>query len=83
VGDECVTGGGGAAALAAQFIGGAGLIAGIMPSEASVDVDGVLGSAVNAPRLGKGLSMTGDFAGAGNLLGRPVDDTDAFELSLE
>jgi hypothetical protein len=83
VGDECVISGGGAAALAAQFIGGAGLIAGIMPSEASVDVDGVLGKVIIVARLGKGLSMSGIFAGGGNRIGRPVDDTDAFELSLE
>jgi hypothetical protein len=83
VGDEWLTGGGEAATLAAQFIGSTGLVAATMPSEASVDVDGVLGRPIIVARLGRGLSMTGDFAGGGNRLGRPVDDTDAFELSFE
>lgn len=81
-----VTGGGGAAALAAQFsngAGGSGLSAGNVLSEASVDVEGVLGKAIIVARFGKGLSMMGDFDGAGNRLGRPVEATDALELSFE
>jgi hypothetical protein len=80
------TGGAGAAALAAQFIGGAGgsgLSAAGKPSEASVDEDGVLGKLIIAARFGKGLSMTEDLDGAGNRLGRPVEATDVFELSFE
>lgn len=81
-----VTGGGGAAALAAQFrsgVGGSGLSAGNVLSEASVEVEGVLGKVIVAARFGKGLSMMGDLDGAGNRLGRPVETIEAFELSLE
>ena len=66
------TGGGGAAAFAAQLVTAGAALVVRNPSDAIVDVEGVRGKRTALLVIGMGLSITGG-GGAGKRLGSPVE----------